>query len=102
MSAEVQTAVKALLGEFGDAVAPQLGRLGLPPHSSPIFRPFSLVVLRDGENNLVGFSPVTGRSNLVWLDQQTQPRRKAKPNAGAGVRRAGAYGGDLRCVGQAW
>lgn len=66
---EVQAQVRELLDEFGDAVAASLRTVGLPPHASPIFRPFSLAVIRDQTQVLVGFSPASGMATLNWIDQ---------------------------------
>lgn len=75
---DVQVQVRTLLDEFGDAVAAQLGSIGLPPHASPVFRPFALAVLRDQTRVLVGFSPASGMSTLNWIDQ---PGERYQPAA---------------------
>ncbi len=66
---DVQQEVRQMLDDFGDAVVAQLAALGLPAHASPVFRPFSLAVVRDDVQVLVGFSPATGMSTINWLDQ---------------------------------
>ena len=71
MEDAVQQEVRKLLDEFGDAVAQRLASMGLPPHASPIFRPFSLVAVRDSAQILAGFSPASGMSQLSWLDHPT-------------------------------
>lgn len=72
MDAESTAKITALLDEFGDAVSRHLAALGVALHASPFFRPFSLVMLRDSAQVLVGISPATGMSNLQWLDQPDQ------------------------------
>ena len=69
MDATTQQQARQLLDEFGDAVSQHLASMGLPPHASPFFRPFSLVVLRDSVQILVGISPAAGMSQLSWLDR---------------------------------
>lgn len=68
MEATAQQDVRGLLDDFGDAVARHLAVLGLPPHASPFFRPFSLVALRDSVQILVGLAPASGMAQLSWLD----------------------------------
>ncbi len=72
MGVASQKDVRALLDDFGDSVSRQLSILGLPPHASPFFRPFSLVALRDRAQVLVGLGPASGMAQLSWLDQPTQ------------------------------
>lgn len=71
MDASTQQQVREVLDEFGDAVSRHLASVGLPPHASPFFRPFSLVALRDSVQILVGLSPASGMSQLSWLDRPT-------------------------------
>lgn len=66
---EVQKEVRQMLDAFGDEVAARLATLGLPPHASPVFRPFSLAVVRDDVQVLAGFSSATGMSTLNWIDR---------------------------------
>lgn len=72
MADETQTQMRALLDDFGDAVARNLAAFGLPRHASPFFRPFSLVVIRDSGQALVGLAPANGISQLTWLDRPDQ------------------------------
>ncbi len=72
MDVTSQQAVRALLDEFGDSVSRQLSTLGLPPHKSPFFRPFSLVAILDIAQVLVGLGPASGISQLRWLDRPNQ------------------------------
>lgn len=69
LSGDAQIHVKAVIDEFADRVASNLRSFGLPPHASPIFRPFSLAVLKDRSKVLVGFSPATGMPVQNWIDQ---------------------------------
>lgn len=72
MDAAAQKDIRTLLDEFGDSVSRQLALLGLPPHASPFFRPFSLVALRDRAQVLVGLGPAPGMAQLRWLDDPAQ------------------------------
>ncbi len=73
MEAGDQTAVTELLNDFGDRVLQQLQRTGLPPHASPLWRPWNLVVARDAEKVLAAFSTLTGgMADIRWLDRRTQ------------------------------
>jgi hypothetical protein len=72
MADETQTQMRALLDDFGDAVARNLAAFGLPRHASPFFRPFSLVVIKDSGQALVGLAPANGISQLTWLDRPDQ------------------------------
>ncbi|MBP2377029.1 hypothetical protein JOF42_000524 [Microbacterium phyllosphaerae] len=69
MSDETHAEVAKVLDQFGDAVARRLDELDLARHLSPFFRPFSLVVLRDSDQLLVGLSPAAAMSQLLWLDR---------------------------------
>ena len=68
MDAPTKQQVREVLDEFGDAVSLHLTSMGLPPHASPFFRPFSLVALRDSVQILVGLGPASGMSELRWVD----------------------------------
>lgn len=72
MDAAAQRDVRALLDDFGDCVSRRLSALGLPPHASPLFRPFSLVAVRDTGQVLVGLGPALGMAQLSWLDRPTE------------------------------
>lgn len=72
MEEAVQQEMRALLDEFGDVVSRQLSSIGLQPFASLIYRPFSLVVLRDSAKVLVGFSPASGMSQLRWIDEPNE------------------------------
>lgn len=72
MDGESQSSARGLLDEFADTLSSQLSILGLPPHASPFFRPFSLVVLQDSVQVLVGVSPATGIAELTWVNHPTQ------------------------------
>jgi hypothetical protein len=66
---EIQQQVRQMLDDFGAALVSQLAALGLPAHASPVYRPFSLAVVRDDVQVLVGFSPATGMAVINWIDQ---------------------------------
>lgn len=72
MDAAGQAEIRSVIDDFGNAVSSQLQALGLRPHSSPFFRPFSLVALRDRAQILIGCSPGTGMSELKWVDEPNQ------------------------------
>ncbi|MBV1850010.1 nucleotide-binding protein [Catellatospora sp. NEAU-YM18] len=65
-----ERAITGLLDEFGDAVAAGLARMGYRPNASPIFRPFSLTVIRDKTKVLAGFSPAEGMARMLWMDER--------------------------------
>src|SRR3954452_22037561 len=68
-----KAAITALLDDFGDRLLVRLQALGLPPHASPLWRPWNLVVARDAEKVLAAFSVLTGgMANLQWLDRKSQ------------------------------
>lgn len=66
---EDEPAIEAVLDEFGDAVAYYLQQRGLPRHASPVFKPFSMVLIRDREKMLATFAPATGMANIDWFDR---------------------------------
>jgi len=66
---EAQKAIRGVVDEFGVVVAQRLAGLRLPVHASPFFRPFSLVVVRDASQVLVGCSPAVSIAELQWLEQ---------------------------------
>jgi len=61
--------VQALLDNFGDSVSKALAELGLPAYTSPFFKPFSLIALRDRTQVLIALSPASGVAQLTWLDR---------------------------------
>jgi hypothetical protein len=67
-----EDAVQAVLDEFGDAVAHYLAQRGLPRHASPIFKPFSMVLIRDREKMLASFTAAVGMSSIDWFDRLDQ------------------------------
>lgn len=67
---DMQQQVRQMLDDFGDELAARLAALGLPSHASPVHRPFSLAVVRDDAQVLVGISPATGMPEINWIDQQ--------------------------------
>ena len=66
---EVQEQTKSMLDELGELVVAHLAAIGLPAHTSPLYRPFSLAVVRDDVQVLAGFSPASGLATINWLDQ---------------------------------
>ena len=66
-------AITELLNEFADRAAAALQEMGLPPHASPLWRPWNLVVARDAEKVLAAFTGLSGgMANVQWLDRRTQ------------------------------
>jgi hypothetical protein len=73
MSEPDQQAIRQQLNTFGDFVIEGLTALGLPPHASPLWRPWSLLTVKDKEKVLCAFSPLTGGiANVHWLDRPTE------------------------------
>jgi hypothetical protein len=64
-----EDAVQAVLDEFGNAVEYYLGQRRLQRHASPIFKPFSMVLVRDREKMLATFSAAVGMSSIDWFDR---------------------------------
>ncbi|WP_164704484.1 TIR domain-containing protein [Blastococcus litoris] len=63
-------AVHKQLNQFADFVVAGLAKHGLPQHASPLWRPWSVLVVRDREKVLCAFSPLTGGiANVNWLDK---------------------------------
>jgi hypothetical protein len=67
-----QTETRSIIDEFGSAVESRLQTLGLRQHASPFFKPFSLVILKDRVQILVGCSPAIGMAELKWVDDPNQ------------------------------
>lgn len=73
MDGDEQTAVRALLDEYGDRAAAHLASMGLPPHASPLWRPFNLIAVRDAEKVVVAFTALSGGvADLKWLKSEGQ------------------------------
>jgi hypothetical protein len=69
---EDEESVEAVLDEFGDAVEHYLKQRNLPRHASPVFKPFSMVLVRDREKMLATFSAATGTANIDWFDRPAE------------------------------
>lgn len=69
---EDEESVEAVLDEFGDAVEHYLKQRGLPRHASPVFKPFSMVLVRDREKMLATFSAAVGTANIDWFDRPAE------------------------------
>jgi len=69
---EDEQSVEATLDEFGDAVEHYLKQRGLPRHASPVFKPFSMVLVRDREKMLATFSAAVGTANIDWFDRPAE------------------------------
>jgi hypothetical protein len=68
-----KAAIKGLIDQFADEASAQLKSLGLPAHSSPLWRPWSLLVVKDSEKILCAFSPLTGGiASTNWLDRSQE------------------------------
>lgn len=69
ITGEAQRELRALLDQFADAVAARLAQMGLPMHTSPLWRPWNLVVVRDAQKVIAAFSPLQGgMATIRWLD----------------------------------
>lgn len=69
MDEATKTSVQTVIDEFGEALKRQLASLGMPLHTSPFGRPFSLTTLRDSAQIIAASSPATGMAQLTWLDR---------------------------------
>jgi hypothetical protein len=69
---EDEDAVTSVLDEFGGAVEHYLQQRGLPRHASPLFKPFSMVLVRDREKMLATFSAAVGMASIDWFDRPTE------------------------------
>jgi len=73
MAEDDQTAVRKLLDEFADRAAALMATMGLPPHASPLWRPWNLIAVVDAEKVIAAFSLLTGgMPDLRWLDRKSQ------------------------------
>jgi len=73
MKGDDQKAVQEVLNQFADRASQCLAAMGLPPHASPLWRPWNLVVARDAEKVIAAFSLLSGgMANIQWLDRRTQ------------------------------
>ena len=73
MTEDDRTAVRELLDEFADRAATFLGAMGLPPHTSALWRPWNLVAVVDAEKVMAAFSVLTGgMADIKWLDRKTE------------------------------
>lgn len=69
LAGEAQQQIQALLNAFGDRLVGALSAQGLPPHTSPLFRPWNLLAGLDDEKVIAIFSPlVGGTADLRWFD----------------------------------
>lgn len=65
-----QQAITAMMDEFADAVQERMTKSGIQLYASPLWRPWSLVVVRDSEKILAAFGPLLGGiASIRWLDQ---------------------------------
>lgn len=73
LATEERDAVRDLLNDFADRALARISPLGLPPHASPLWRPWSLVVVRDAEKVTATFAKLTGGiASITWLDRSTE------------------------------
>lgn len=73
LDAEQQKLIRGSLDTFADAVIEQLSRFGLPAHASPLWRPWSVLIVRDAEKVLCAFSPLTGGiASVQWMDRSSE------------------------------
>lgn len=73
MKPERQQKIQVLLDKFADVVLTNLARRGLPPYSSPLWRPWHLLVWEDASKTMCAFSPMSGGvPELKFLDRSSQ------------------------------
>lgn len=73
LSAEKVTAIRQALNSFADIVSENLAAIGLQPHASPLWRPWSLVVVQDSEKVLCSFSKLNGGvASINWNDKSSE------------------------------
>jgi hypothetical protein len=73
LAPEVQAQIRVLLNAWADRVAVLLATTRLPLASSPIFKPWNLVVMVDAEKVIAVFSALQGgMAAIQWLDQGSQ------------------------------
>ncbi len=63
--------LQGLLDRLGDAVATRLAAMGLAPHASPLFRPFSVHVFEDAEKVVATFFGAQGMPTFSWNHRPT-------------------------------
>lgn len=67
-----QVAIRTVLDELADRVLVHLSTLGLAPHASALWKPWNLLVVRDAEKLVAGFSPNGGGvADLTWIDRSS-------------------------------
>lgn len=66
LDADQQKPIRELLDTFADAVMEQLTHFGFPAHASPLWRPWSVLIVRDAEKVICAFSPLSGGIADVW------------------------------------
>lgn len=69
---EDRTRAADVIDAFGDAVDRILTGHGVNKTVSPIFRPFSIIVVWDSEKLIVVFAKSSGMTNQNWLDMRDQ------------------------------
>jgi hypothetical protein len=68
-----QKAIKQSLDAFSDVVSRNLIKLGLAPNASLLWRPWSILVVRDAEKVLCAFTSISGGlPNVDWVDKSTE------------------------------
>jgi len=73
MDAETKQSVTDVLNTYADHVEGLLNQSGISKFSSPIFRPWSITVVRDANKVLVAFGPIHGgSSSQQWLDRPNE------------------------------
>jgi hypothetical protein len=59
--------IQAVINEFGDRLGERLDAMGAPRHTSPYFRPWGIVVVRDTQGVSVALLPSSGVPQVMWL-----------------------------------
>lgn len=69
---ERQQAIRTLLNEFADVAASLMAQAGFPLYTSPLWRPWNLIVVQDSEKVLAAFTALQGgMASINWLDQSS-------------------------------
>ena len=59
--------IQAVVDEFGDRLGERLDGMGAPRHTSPYFRPWGIVIVRDALGVSIALLPASGLPQVKWL-----------------------------------
>jgi hypothetical protein len=86
LSEQTQAAARGRLDQFADAVAVRLDEAGVARHSSPVFLPFSVVVLIGHDTMAAGFWKSGGMPEYDFFDLRGKACEPTDADAGAYIR----------------